>query len=473
VHEPTVSASMINLDWPHGQTGQLESDFRHQGIRVDRPRTGGDLARFIVVLLRELGDSTYSVIRGFTTNERHRVLLILDNPQAYSGRQMWELLGTNTAEILPWQMGSQEVVSIASKQIKRWAVVEDLLSSSSVTGSLIGGSTAWRRTLRGIVEAAKFTDASLLLTGPSGTGKELVARMVHDIDPREEKGDLVVVDCATIVPELSGSEFFGHERGAFTNAMASRDGAFALADGGTLFLDEIGELPIKLQAELLRVIQEGAYKRVGSNVWRRSNFRLISATHKDLGRAIRKGTFRSDLFHRLATFTFALPPLEERRDDIPLLVSHFLAEIVGTSPPLEEPVREFLAARDYPGNIRELRQVVARIASRYVGSGPITVGSLPREDLGSRRAWPGRHFERAIRRALSRGKGLEEIRSAAAEVAYRIVLGDEKFDTTRSATRLKVTKRAVQAHLKNAGGNGRDLAGGSLEDPDGTRERET
>src|SRR5262249_51814424 len=147
---------------------------------------------------------------------------------------------------------------------------------------LIGDSPAWRRLVRRIVEVARFTDAAVLITGETGTGKELVARLVHALDPRTTKRKLVLLDCTTIVPPLSGGAFFGHERGASTGATPTRDGAFALADGGTLFLDEVGELPLALQAELLRVVQEGTYKRVGSNEWRETQFRLVCATNREL-----------------------------------------------------------------------------------------------------------------------------------------------------------------------------------------------
>src|SRR5437763_9151048 len=132
------------------------------------------------------------------------------------------------------------------------------------------------------MEAAFFTDAPVLSTGETGTGKELIARLVHSLDARSKKRDLVVVDCTTIVPTLSGSEFFGHERGAFTGAVSTREGAFALADGGTLFLDEVGELPLTLQPRLLRVLQEHTYKRVGGNLWQEAKFRLVCATNRNL-----------------------------------------------------------------------------------------------------------------------------------------------------------------------------------------------
>ena len=151
-----------------------------------------------------------------------------------------------------------------------------------------------------------------------------MARLIHRLDGRPGKKKLIVLDCATVVPSLSGSEFFGHEKGAFTGAAGPRDGAFALADGGTLFLDE-ARLPPNLQAELLRVIQEGMYKRVGSNTWRTTNFRLVSATNRDLVEDQEAGRFRLDLYYRIAAWQFRLPSLRERRDDIELLAQNFLS----------------------------------------------------------------------------------------------------------------------------------------------------
>src|SRR5205085_578959 len=197
-----------------------------------------------------------------------------------------------------------------------------------------------------VIEIALFSDGSVLLLGESGTGKELLARLVHTLDPRPDKGELVVLDCTTVVPELAGSEFFGHERGAFTGAAASRDGAFALADRGTLFLDEVGELPLALQAQLLRVVQERTYKRVGSNVWKQTNFRLICATHRDLRQDVAAGRFRGDFYHRIASRVCRIPALRERRDDILPLTEHFLRELGGDAEPGFDPgVGELLAQR--------------------------------------------------------------------------------------------------------------------------------
>ncbi len=184
-------------------------------------------------------------------------------------------------------------------RLKRWLTIDELIASPEIRDTLVGEGCAWVSMLRDVVEFARFTDASLLITGESGTGKELVARLIHALDPLRRKR-LVLLDCSTVVPELSGSEFFGHERGAFTTAVAEREGAFALADGGTLFLDEVGELPLRLQAELLRVVQERTYKRIGSNTWKETNFRLICATNRDLREEKARGAFRADFYHRLA-----------------------------------------------------------------------------------------------------------------------------------------------------------------------------
>jgi transcriptional regulator with GAF, ATPase, and Fis domain len=193
---------------------------------------------------------------------------------------------------------------------------------------------------------------------------------------------MVVLDCTTVVPSLSGSEFFGHEKGAFTGASAPRAGAFELADGGTLFLDEVGELPTPLQAELLRVIQEGTFKRVGSNTWRKSVFRLICATNRDLASEQGKGTFRDDFYYRIAGCTLHLPGLRERREDILPLFRHFFREAhpAGEPPELEGPVRDLLLSRTYPGNVRDLRSLVLRIIPRYLGAGVLTVGDIPNNE---------------------------------------------------------------------------------------------
>jgi transcriptional regulator with GAF, ATPase, and Fis domain len=277
-----------------------------------------------------------------------------------------------------------------------------------------------------------------------------VGRLVHELDPRASRNELVIVDCTTITPELSGSEFFGHERGAFTGAIGMREGAFAEADGGTLFLDEVGELPPALQAQLLRVVQEGTYKRVGSNVWQRSRFRLVSATNRDLLVSIKQGRFRHDLYHRIGGWVFRVPPLRERREDILPLACHFLRTFLPdiSVADFDLPVREYLLSRHYPGNVRDLRQLIARISSRHVGPGPITIGDLPDdehpESAPSKETWCVPEFERSIAQALSLGIGLKEISQAAADAATRIAIREGNGNLRDAARRLGVTDRALQ-----------------------------
>ncbi|HSN88673.1 MAG TPA: sigma 54-interacting transcriptional regulator, partial [Thermoanaerobaculia bacterium] len=333
-----------------------------------------------LVFFEGFGPELVARIREYSRRGEERLLAVGTQKEALGRGDGWRLLAAGASDVFTWQDLADPAEVIAAR-FERWREVDRLVDSPVVTRNLVGQSLTWRSALRQIVEVARFSGSSVLLGGESGTGKELVARLIHTLDARQDKRELVVLDCTTIVPELSGSEFFGHERGAFTGAVAIRDGAFALADSGTLFLDEVGELPPRLQAELLRVIQEGTYKRVGSNAWQRTRFRLVCATHRDLLEEVEEGRFRRDFFYRIAAWTCRLPPLRERREDIPRLVRHFLAERDGEEAPEVDPaVMNLLLSRDYPGNIRDLRQLVGRIVHRHVGKGPVTIGDVPEEE---------------------------------------------------------------------------------------------
>jgi transcriptional regulator with GAF, ATPase, and Fis domain len=289
-----------------------------------------------------------------------------------------------------------------------------------------------------------------MITGESGTGKELVARLIHRLDTRPyKKQDLVVLDCTTVAPELSGSEFFGHERGAFTGANQARDGALRIADGGSLFLDEVGELPLKLQAELLRAVQERSFKKVGSNSWETSEYRLICATHRDLLKDQSVGKFRKDFYYRIAGWMCRLPTLDERRSDILALVRHFMRQLrPDWEPRIDEPVERFLSRRDYPGNIRDLKQLVARLMHRHVGNGPITVGDVPAEErcLVQRAAESSaeRLFDAPAEKALALGIGLKDIGRMAEDAAVRLALQNTQGNLQLAAQQLAVSDRALQ-----------------------------
>lgn len=229
-------------------------------------------------------------------------------------------------------------------------------------GALIGDSPALRQVLREMAQVAP-TDATVLIIGETGTGKELVARAVHRASRRSER-PLITVNCAAIPASLIESEFFGHEPGAFTGATKKREGRFALADKGTIFLDEIGELPLDLQAKLLRVLQEGEFEPVGSSRTKKVNVRVLAATNRNLQKAIQEGRFREDLFYRLHVFPLRLPSLRERGDDVVLLASAFVQRFANgmgrTIAPLSSDSVRRLTSYQWPGNVRELHNVIER-----------------------------------------------------------------------------------------------------------------
>jgi DNA-binding NtrC family response regulator len=225
---------------------------------------------------------------------------------------------------------------------------------------MIGRAPAFQAML-GLVARVGPSQASVLLLGESGTGKELVARAVHEVSLRAAK-PLVVVDCASLPETLFESELFGHERGAFTGAHASKPGLVEAASGGTLFLDEVGDIPLLMQVKLLRLLENGTYRRVGSTELRRADVRLVSATHRDLDAMVAEGRFREDLYYRLSTFPIRLPALRERREDIPLLARSLLERVTPRQLQLARAALARLAAYDFPGNVRELRNVLERAA---------------------------------------------------------------------------------------------------------------
>ena len=240
--------------------------------------------------------------------------------------------------------------------------LQEEIQSGHNIGAIVSSSPAMRDVLAQVARVAP-TSTSVLLTGETGTGKELIARAVHAQSLRQDR-PLVRVNCAALSPSLVESELFGHEKGAFTGAETARTGRFELADGGTLLLDEIGELSLEVQAKLLRVLQEGEFERVGGVTTRRCDVRIIAATNRDLDREVAEGHFREDLYYRLNVFPIQLPPLRERREDIPLLVQHFVSkysrQLGKRIDQVPESVLEMLQQASWPGNIRELANVIER-----------------------------------------------------------------------------------------------------------------
>ncbi len=239
--------------------------------------------------------------------------------------------------------------------------LEQQSSEKDPRDTLVGRSTAMQEVYKLIGRVAS-SDATVLITGESGTGKEVVARLIHQSSPRRDK-PFVTVNCAALPETLLESELFGHEKGAFTGAMAQRKGRFERAAKGVIFLDEIGEMSASTQKKLLRVLQDHTFERVGGNVTMTADVRIIAATNRTLEHDVTEGTFREDLYYRLNVITIALPPLRERKDDIPLLVQHFLSrkkQADGSVPRIAEDALEQLFVHDWPGNVRQLENTIER-----------------------------------------------------------------------------------------------------------------
>lgn len=237
--------------------------------------------------------------------------------------------------------------------------------------ALVGHSPRARQVLRLIEKLGNCRWPALLL-GETGTGKEVVAREIHARNPQ---GQFVTIDCSSMVGPLMESELFGHTKGAFTGAATAKTGLIEVANGGTAFFDEIGELPLDLQAKLLRVLQEKEFRPVGSLATRRSDFRIVAATNRDLAKEVERGTFRRDLYFRLNVINIRLAPLRERKEDIPTLINHFLGK-VGGNHTLTAEAMELLLSYEWPGNIRELENCIQHMAA--INSGPLLhVADLP------------------------------------------------------------------------------------------------
>jgi DNA-binding NtrC family response regulator len=233
--------------------------------------------------------------------------------------------------------------------------------TQGITQGLMGRSVSFMHML-GLVARVAPSQATVLLLGESGTGKELVARAVHEASKRANRA-LVPVDCSSLPENLFESELFGHERGAFTGANTARGGLVEAASGGTLFLDEVGDIPLTMQVKLLRLLETGTYRRVGSTEQRHADIRVVSATHRDLDQMVAEGRFREDLYYRLSTFPIHLPALRERRDDVPLLAAALLERVASKRElSLSAGAIKLLQTQNFPGNVRELRNLLERSA---------------------------------------------------------------------------------------------------------------
>ena len=311
------------------------------------------------------------------------------------------------------------------------------LDALQEAGKIIGSSPAMLRTLDLVNQVAPST-ATVLIQGESGTGKELIANAIHHGSARRDR-PFIKVNCAALPETLLESEVFGYERGAFTGAVARKEGRFELADGGTLFMDEIGDLSPATQAKLLRVLQEGEFERLGGIRTLKVDVRLVAATNADLTALVREKRFREDLFYRLNVITIQIPPLRERREDIPLLAQHFLRRFAAKNAKaisgFTEEALDLLQTYAWPGNVRELENVIERavVLSR---SSMISPADFPETLVGSEQA--ARHL------VISIGTPLEDVEDRLIEETLRYTKGDK----TIAAKLLGIATRTIYRRLK-------------------------
>ena len=283
-------------------------------------------------------------------------------------------------EYLPKPFDIDHAIELIRRALDESLRQSDKAEPVEAMPEIIGQAPAMQEVFRAIGRLSQ-SHVTVMITGESGTGKELVAKALHRHSPRSDK-PFIALNTAAIPKDLLESELFGHERGAFTGAQAQRIGRFEQANGGTLFLDEIGDMPAELQTRLLRVLADGEFYRVGGHAPVRVDVRIIAATHQDLERRVKEGLFREDLFHRLNVIRIHIPALRERREDIPLLMQHFLklaaAELGGEAKRLDQEVAEYLAGLDWPGNVRQLENICRWLTVMSPGQ-EIHMEDLPQE----------------------------------------------------------------------------------------------
>jgi formate hydrogenlyase transcriptional activator len=326
------------------------------------------------------------------TGDRCRAVLFVmaaaRGAYAHLHRALIEQVAAAVAVALDNCLAHEEVRRLRDRLAAENEYLQEEIRAQHNPTEIVGRSPAFLEVLENLDRIAP-TDSTVLILGETGTGKELIARALHERSPRRER-PLVKVNCGAISPGLVESELFGHVKGAFTGALSAREGRFKLADRGTIFLDEVGEVPLDVQVKLLRVLQEQEFEPVGSDRPVRVNVRVIAATNRDLGHALREGRFRPDLFYRLNVLPLPLPPLRDRHGDVPLLANFFAqkcARRLGKPvPAIPEPVMEQLASYCWPGNLRELENVIERAVVLTRG-GALELGAdvLPSAEAGHRR----------------------------------------------------------------------------------------
>ncbi len=333
--------------------------------------------------------------------------------------------------------------------------------------ALVGSGAAMAR-VRERIQKVAGAPTNVLILGETGTGKELVARALHELSPRAS-ASFVATNCAAIPETMVEAELFGHERGAFTGAVATRPGRFELADGGTLFLDEVGDMDLKVQPKVLRALEQREIQRVGAATTRKVDVRLVAATHPDLAQKVESGAFRRDLWFRLAVLTIELPPLRDRREDIPELVEHFRKKHGARSKKSVAPASGALLARlvahDWPGNVRELENVIESLV--VLADRELRESDLPQALRSGDAPAPVAAFDGAPAQAaplrVGAGPLKDVVRDAVAHLERDIItrtLREQSGNVTHAATALGLSRKGLQLKLKELGISRTELANG-------------
>lgn len=352
--------------------------------------------------------------------------------------------------------------AIAKNEVQTGNAGEKLKKSNRQydDGTFLEGVSKQSKELNYQVEIVANTDYSVILYGESGTGKEVIARAIHNLSRRKNK-PFVAIDCGTLSKELSGSELFGHVKGAFTGALADKQGHFELANGGTLFLDEVGNLSYEIQASLLRVIQERKFKRVGGTNEMPVDIRIIVASNENLQDAYKTGKFREDLYHRFNEFSINIPRLSKRREDIPLFADFFLQlakkELGKSIQGFDEEVMQFFINYSWPGNLRELRNVIRR-AALLTDTHKITTRSLPFEivSAGKNDDIRSDEFQKQMFSDTPPAKKDLFLKDTIARAEYDTILStlqQVNFNKSKAAELLKIDRKTLYNKIRNYEGN--------------------
>ncbi|HOP40564.1 MAG TPA: sigma-54 dependent transcriptional regulator [Geobacteraceae bacterium] len=429
----------------------LEYNFQEEGYEVIVAESGGEGLRIfadhnpplVMTDLKMPGIDGFHVLREIKMRSPDTLVLIITAYGAVDTAVEAMKLGAYDYITKPFNRDELKLVVRKALQVSNLSQenrrLKERLSEKVNFKNIVGMSQAMKKVFT-VVQKVANTDATVLITGESGTGKELVAKAIHALSSRNS-APFVPINCAAIPRDLLESELFGHVKGAFTGAIKDKTGKFIQSDGGTLFLDEVGDLPLDLQPKLLRALQERVVEPVGSTESLSLDARVIAATNADLEQAIREGTFREDLFYRLSVIPIRIPPLRERKDDIPLLLKHFAARHGFEAIAFDRDALDSLSMYHWPGNVRELENTVERLIIMHDGE------TISREDLPEKILLGEKELTSKVVNIPDDGYSLEQLeREVIVEALER-----NQWNQTNAAVFLKIPRHILLYRIEKYG----------------------